>query len=424
MSEVLGRSGMLRGTMLIAIAMGVMNLSTYGFTIIAARLLGPSEYGALAAVMGLLLVVNVVSLGLQATGARRVSSSPEDMEVIEADILTATFKSAIAVGLICLVSVPVVSSVLRLDSWLTAGMIALTAVPLTIMGGQAGILQGERRWLPLALIYLAMGVGRLVFGTVAILLENDTLGAMTGVAVGAVVPVLVGSAALRQRARAAAGSTGGTALHAATGHSRRVVRELFHNSHALLAFFALSNVDVVIARVVLDDHQGGLYAGGLILAKAVLFLPQFVVVVAFPSMSAADARASMTLKALAMVLTIGLVATGLAWAFEDLAVQFIGGDAYGELGPVIWAFAAVGTIWAMIQLLVYNVVARQNKRAVGIVWAGLVVLVALAPLVMSVDFLLSAVIVVEGVVLLVLLALGLRRTPAPSEGARTGAAPA
>ena len=55
--------------------MGVMNVTTYGFTILAARLLGPAEYGALAAVMGLLLVVNVLSLGLQATGARRVCAA-------------------------------------------------------------------------------------------------------------------------------------------------------------------------------------------------------------------------------------------------------------------------------------------------------------------------------------------------------------
>jgi O-antigen/teichoic acid export membrane protein len=414
MSQVAGRSGLLGGTMLIALAMGVQNVSTYGFTIVAARFLGPSEYGALAAVMGLLLVVNVVALGLQATGARRVSSAPEDLGVIEADILTATYKSAIGVGLLCLASIPVVTYVLRLDSWLTAGMIALTAVPLTIMGGQAGILQGERRWLPLALIYLSMGLGRLVFGTAAILLEQDTLGAMTGVALGAAVPVLVGSAALRRRARESQASTGETDLPPATGHSRRVLRELFHNSHALLAFFALSNVDVVIARVVLDDHQGGLYAGGLILAKAVLFLPQFVVVVAFPSMSAVDARASMMLKALGMVLGIGMVATALAWVFQDLAVQFIGGDAYAELAPTLWAFAAVGTIWAMTQVLVYNVVARQNKSAVGVVWAGMVVLVALAPLVDSVDFLLTAVVTVEGAVLLVLLALGLRRSGVPA----------
>ncbi len=409
------RPGLLRGTMLIAVAMGVQNLSTYGFTIIAARMLGPSEYGALAAVMGLLLVVNVVSLGLQATGARRVSAAPADLDRIEADMLTATYKSAIGVGLLCLAAIPLVTTVLRLDSWLVAGMIALTAVPLTVMGGQAGLLQGERRWLPLALIYLGMGLGRVVFGTVAILMESDTLSAMTGVAVGAVVPVLVGSAALRHRARsnAATGTAPPTAEPAGPGRSRRVIRELFHNSHALLAFFALSNVDVVVARVMLDDVQGGLYAGGLILAKAVLFLPQFVVVVAFPSMSEAGARAGMLLKALGMVLVIGLAATAFAWAFEDLAVEFIGGSAYAALHDTIWAFALIGTIWAMTQLLVYNIVARQNTRAVAVVWAGLAVLVALSPLVTSAEFLFTAVIVVESVVLLVLLVLGLRR-PAPA----------
>lgn len=403
------------GSGVIAVAMGVMNLSTYGFTLIAARLLGPSEYGALAAVMGLLLVVNVVSLGLQATGARRVSAAPEDLDRIEADVLTASYKSAIGVGLICLLSAPLVSALLRLDSWLTAGMIALTAIPLTVMGGQAGILQGERRWLPLAGIYLGMGLGRIAFGSAAIALDPDTLGAMTGVAVGAVVPVVVGSFALRHRSRVSSRlERTGNGEPPGVGHSRRVLRELAHNSHALLAFFALSNLDVVIARVMLDDHQGGLYAGGLILAKAVLFLPQFVVVIAFPSMSAADARTSMTLKALAMVLTMGLAATVLAWRFSDLAVAFIGGEAYSELTDVIWAFAAVGTIWSLIQLLIYSVVARQNKRAVLVVWAGLLALVALAPAVDAITFLLTAVIAIESIVLIVLVVLGIRRTGVPT----------
>jgi O-antigen/teichoic acid export membrane protein len=403
------------GSGVIAVAMGIMNLSTYGFTLIAARLLGPSEYGALAAVMGLLLVVNVVSLGLQATGARRVSAAPEDLDRIEVDVLSASYKSAIGVGLICLASVPLVSYVLRLDSWLTAGMIALTAIPLTIMGGQAGILQGERRWLPLAGIYLGMGLGRIVFGSAAMMLDPDTLGAMTGVAVGAVVPVVIGSFALRHRSRIASRlERTAAAGPPEAGRSRRVLRELAHNSHALLAFFALSNVDVVVARVMLDDHQGGLYAGGLILAKAVLFLPQFVVVVAFPSMSAADARTSMTIRALAMVLAMGLGATLFAWLFPDLAVAFIGGAAYSELSSVIWGFAAIGTIWAMIQLLIYNVVARQNKRAVLVVWAGLLALVALSPTVDSITYLLTAVVVVESVVLLVLVVLGIRRSGVPT----------
>ena len=74
--------------------------------------------------------------------------------------------------------------------------------------------------------------------------------------------------------------------------------ETFHNSHALLAFFALSNVDILVARNVLDEHQAGLYAGGLILVKAVLFLPQFVVVLAFPSMGVAESRLRTLLQSL------------------------------------------------------------------------------------------------------------------------------
>jgi len=415
---------LLRGSMVIAVSMAVMNLSTYGFTVIAARLLGPSEYGALAAVMGLLLVVQVASLGLQATGARRMSAAPEGLERIEADMLTATYKSALGVGVLCLLATPAVAYVLRLESWLTAAMIAVTAVPLTVMGGQAGILQGERRWGPLAGIYVAMGLGRVVFGTTALMLEPDTLGAMTGIAMGAALPVVVGSAALRRRRRdirpAYPDAVPGEAAvgPADRGRSRRVLRELSHNSHALLAFFALSNADVVIARVMLDDHQSGLYAGGLILAKAVLFLPQFVVVIAFPSMSASGARFAMTLKALGMVLAIGLVATLGAWLLAGLAVTFIGGAAYADLNPIIWAFAAVGTLLAMIQLLVYNVVARQNKVAVLVLWSGLITLFAVAPTVGSVTYLLTTVVVVHSVALLGLLAQGRRRTdvsvPAPT----------
>jgi O-antigen/teichoic acid export membrane protein len=405
MTEPLGWRALLRGSAVIAVAMAVMNLGTYGFTLVAARVLGPGEYGAVGAVMGLLLVLNVVSLGLQATGARRVSAAPQLLEDIEADVLTATYKSAAAIGVLCLLAVPPVTWLLRLDSWLVAAMVAVTAVPMTVMGGQAGILQGERRWMPLAGVYLGLGLGRIGFGGLGLLLRPDTLGAMTGVAVGAVVPVLVGSAALRRTAARQLLPTGETRV----GHSRRVLRELAHNSHALLAFFALSNIDVLVARVMLDDFAGGLYAGGLILAKAVLFLPQFVVVVAFPSMSEAGARLSMMLKALLTILMTGLAATGFAWLVPGLAVQFVGGAAYVGLERVIWAFAAIGTVWAMIQLLVYNVLARQARAAVLVVWAGLAAVLAIAPTADSMPFLVTAVLLVEGAVLLVLLLLAVPR---------------
>ena len=320
---------------MIAVAMGVMNLTTYGFVIVAARLLGPAEYGALAAVMGLLLVVNVLSLGLQATGARRVSSAPGDRARIEHEVMAAGYRSSLALGALMLLATPAVTAVLNLDQWGAAALIGVTAVPLTVMGGQAGILQGERRWGPLAAIYLTVGLGRIGFGVAGLLVEPDTLGAMTGVAAGAFLPVVVGWYALRRPDRPLGAQAARDARAHSPGRSRwapgGVLRETLHNSHALLAFFALSNADVVIARSTLDEHQAGLYAGGLILSKAVLFLPQFVVVIAFPSMSRRDAGREKHLVSLGAVLAIGAVTVAGVAALSGLAVVFVGGPEYAEL---------------------------------------------------------------------------------------------
>ena len=402
----------------IAVAMAVMNLTTYGFTILAARFLGPEEYGALAAVMGLLLVVNVLSLGLQATGARRVSASSDharDLPTIESQVMSTSYESALVLGVLTLAATPLVAAVLNLESWGAAALIAVTAVPLSVMGGQAGILQGERRWAPLAAIYVAMGVGRLGFGALGLLLDRDDLGAMAGIAVGAFLPVIVGWLALRHPSR----GRGGVApvIRPRSRWLRGgVLRETLHNSHALLAFFALSNTDVVIARSVLGEHPAGLYAGGLILTKAVLFLPQFVVVIAFPSMSRRDSDRRTHLVGLGLVLAIGAVTVAAVAVLSGLALVFIGGPEYAALQGRLWMFAVLGTVLAMLQLMVYDVVARQHQRMVLVVWAALAALVCIAPFVGSVNGLLAAVVGVDAVLLLVLLAASLLvRSPAAEE---------
>ena len=88
-----------------------------------------------------------------------------------------------------------------------------------------------------------------------------------------------------------------------------MIRESILNSSVLLAFFALSNADIVVARNVLDEHDAGLYAGGLILTKAVLFLPQFVVVIAFPSMSTSSERRRALTLSLSLVAVLGALTT-------------------------------------------------------------------------------------------------------------------
>ena len=384
----------------VAVATSVMNVATYGFTILAARIIGPSQYGAFAACLGLLIVINVAALGLQATAARRIAVDHGNVAAIEHAILALATKVALGLGLVMCLLVPAIDALLNLDSLVTAAVVALAAVPTTLAGGYAGILQGERRWGALAVFYLASGVPRLAIGTAIILWRPSATSAILGVAIGLLFPVLVGWWVLRHRR---------TPEQAAPEHSARsMLVESAHNAQALLAYFALTSVDIILARQVLTGHEAGLYAAGLIMAKVMLFLPQFVVIVAFPDMATPESRRRALVRSLGAVGVVGVLAVVAAKVLSGVAMVFVGGADFGEVQEQLWLFALLGTVLAMLQLQVYAVLARQARRSVLLVWAALVVIVVLGSRADSVTGLVSVVVGVDAALLIVLTVTSLR----------------
>jgi O-antigen/teichoic acid export membrane protein len=234
--------------------------------------------------------------------------------------------------------------------------------------------------------------------------------AMLGVFLGACVPVLIGWFALKDERPEGALS----ADHGA----RSLLSETVRNSQTLLAFFALINVDIVVARNVLDLHDAGLYAAGLILAKAVLFLPQFVVVVSFPAMSTARERRTALARGLALVAVLGAACVVGTLVLPRLALAFAGGPAYLEIEPYIWLFALLGTAMSMLQLLVYAVLARRGKRSAWALWMAFVIVLLAGRLATSPLELLVTVVVCESAVLMLLFAVSLYliRKPVVADG--------
>lgn len=398
-------SSLLAGSGQIAVAMMVMNLATYGFTMSAARIIGPTAYGAFFALMNLVMIVSVVQLGLQATAARRISADPSHVGQIERGILRVSFRASLLLSALLLVATPLVNRLLDLQSLPTAALAAVAAFPLTMMGAQAGILQGERRWRELAVLYMLSGVPRLVVGLALILWQPTEFMAFLGVTVGYFAPYLYGLAVLRHERE--------------TGeiHERHrfvpIIKEAMLNSQALFAYFALTNTDMLVGRSVLDAHDSGLYAAGLIVSRAVMFLPQFVVIVAFPSMSSEHSRARALTQSLVLVGSVGAFSTLATALLPDLALVFAGGREYEEVSDLLWLFALLGTVMALLQLLVYSVLARQGRLSVYLIWVALVALVGLALTVSTVGGLLAVVLSVEVALLVVLLAISFAKLRSP-----------
>ncbi|NHA67236.1 oligosaccharide flippase family protein [Phycicoccus flavus] len=357
------RGATVRGGAGLAVSLVVMNVASYVFAVLAARRLGPADYSALAAMMSLLVIANVVSLGIQTAAARRVAAGSA---VPAARIRGLARRAALVVAAVCLVGAPVAASLLRLDTVLTALLLAVPASALAVIGGDVGILQGLERWGPFSAVFLGLGLARLGVGTVAVLVSPTPLGAMTGVALGALVPLALGTALVRREVPATAATP-----PAAPG----LAAEALRSSHTLFAFFVLSSSDVVIARAVLPEAEAGTYSAGAILAKSVLFLPYFVTAVIFPAL-ARGGRRHLHLLGLGVVSAIGAVVVLVAAALPDLALVFVGGDAYRAVAPSLWGFALLGTLMSGTQLLVFTALARGHRRAPLVLWAGVAALVA------------------------------------------------
>lgn len=399
-----GSGGIIVGT-------AVMNICTFGFTIVAAGILDTSSYGAFFALLNLLMVISVVNMGLQATAARRIVADPGSIGRIERAILRVGYGTALAVGGALLVLSPAVTWLLQLDSVVPALVLAALAVPTTVMGAHVGILQGEKRWTELSWVYVLAGVPRIA-GLVLLWWRPTESIALFGSGLGYIAPVVLGWWVLR-RPRSGAPETAAVAEDRPPPRKEStapwpLLREALHSAQALLAFFALANVDIVVARHVLTDHSSGLYAVGLLVAKIMLYLPQFVVIVMFPSLATAHQRRRAVIRGTTAILGLGVVCTLAVLLLAGTAAQLLDSEKMRAVEGHLWLFALLGTLLSITQLLVYATLARQGRRSIHLVWAALVVCVGAGLLTTTATQLLSVMIGVTVVLTGALVATSLR----------------
>lgn len=357
-------SNLVGGGLLVAVALGVGQLLAYAQTLVAARTLTPAAFGAFSALLALLLIGNTVALATQAVTARHIVATPRAQWP---DETSAAWRTAGQVGLILtavwLLLAPLITWALDLDSVVIAILLALGFLPLTLLGGALGIAQGHERHVTLAGVYLAFAIPRNGVTIVLLVVVATLSSAMFGLAVGGALSALVAWLLVRQFWR--------------DGHSRHttMLREVPAATYSLLALFTLTNLDIVLGRAFLTPEEAGQYGVGIIIAKVVTWLPQFVAVMAYARMVDAR-RGRTTLVGLGVVGGIGLLCTVLVAAAPALIVAVVAGDQYSDLAPLLPVFALIGACGALLQFVVFGLVAIRERTYIPVVWAGCFALVA------------------------------------------------
>ena len=351
----------------VAAAMAVANGFRYLLNLVASRSLGPTDFGALGALLGLILIGNVVALGLQTMSARVIADDlGRGVEKDAPPLYRLAVAAALLLGLVTAAAATALSALLHIDDRRAVWMLPVVLAALTLTGGQLGLLQGTERFRALSALYVIAAAGKVG-------------GGLVGVAVGGTVTTTVAGTAIGTAVSAAAGHL---LVHPLLGGSvpgidRLHLAELAWAVYALLGFFALTNVDVLVARHYLGGREAGLYAVGAVIAKGAFWLPGFVAVVALPALSDRARRRRAAVRAVSAVAASGVVVTGASAVAGSLVVSVVGGPAYADLAPDVWIFAAAGSLFALAQLLLFSRLAATDRRSVAAVWAALTLLLAL-----------------------------------------------
>jgi O-antigen/teichoic acid export membrane protein len=394
-----------RDALVLAVGMAVANAGNYGFNLVMAYVLGPEAYGALAALLALVLVGSVPGLALQAVVARRTALAHRAVWPGAGWLVG---RAGVGLALLTVLAGPGLVLFLHLEGAAPVAWLALALAPTPLLFAVQGLLQGQERFGALAAVMVAGAGAKLAIGVLLAAAGLGVSGAMAGVAAGGVLaalfglrlaapapagavdnqsppsagsatlpvgaPLPVGAGAARPEARSAARPE----ARSAAGSGRGWWREVGTATTGLLGLFLLANLDVLLARHFLDRAAAGRYALGAVVAKIAFWAPQFVVTVVFPRLvGGADPRRLLGSSALVIGGFGGLLAATLALADGlGLAVPVLGGG-YAGLGPLLPLFAALGTGLALVQLLLFEGIATRDRRMGRAVAMALVAEVAL-----------------------------------------------
>jgi O-antigen/teichoic acid export membrane protein len=241
------------------------------FTVIFTRVLGPTDYGTLAALVSAFLILYVTGQAVQVAAAREAALD----RLGHAEILRATLRSWIQRLLVALVAVTAVSIVLRAQLAALMGVDeapwAAAAIPpmgvlWMLLCLQRGAFQGLRTYRPVAISIVGEAAGRLVCSLVLVAAGLGVAGALLGAPLAFVLVALWLERELHRRVGPL------NVVDAPLRTLRSLVGDGWVAILGLLLLASLQNIDVIVAKHTLDGDEAGSYAAAAVAAKAIVWV--------------------------------------------------------------------------------------------------------------------------------------------------------
>lgn len=304
------------------------NIFAYLFNLLAARFLGPADYGILSAVIALMGIVGIFSLVLSVTVTKFVSSYKGRKENDEISRLVGDLsKVFFVVGLVVLLFVVLFNSQLAdffnipyKSSLILVGVMIFISNLLTI---NTAAISGLQKFSAFAVISFCQTFLKFSLGLTLILIGLKVDGAVLAIVLTAFLTYLITFWPLKGIFRFN------------FKKPNLPLRSLI--KYSLPAFFSmwgitlLTSTDVVLVNKFFDHHSAGVYSFAALVGRVVLFASASVTAVMFPVVSQRQASGQkykhLLFYSLAIIFLVSLVIDSFYFVFPQFTLRFFTGFA-------------------------------------------------------------------------------------------------
>jgi O-antigen/teichoic acid export membrane protein len=346
------------------------NAVNYLFNLVLGRMLDPVTYGEVAAYVTLAMIV-VVPSGTMAILVTKYASSHyalgETSKIFP--LYRRSARWALVLGAIMLVIFwllsPIISDYLKTSLWPTIAFAFL--LPITLISASTkGILQGLHEFSSISIMNVFEAGGKLLFAVVFVYLGWGVLGAVGGILAGTALSYLYSLVSLHKKLRIFPASV--TSSNGAT--FKTIPAYLYVAFFSTLFLSVFGNIDVVLAKHYLGEHDAGQYAALAVLGRIITYGSIAIITVLLPM--AAAAKASNEVKKSKKLLGASLGATLLVSAIilmffvflPEVTVRTMFGPEYLEISRYLGLFGAIMLLGSLSKVFINYFLATHELKFV------------------------------------------------------------
>ena len=369
---------LIRTSFFILFATMAFNAFNFFYHFVAARMLGPEEYGIVASLFSIIYIISIGSTTIQNAITKFTAKfkSRNEFGKIHSMFSRATRRLwgfAIISALIWLILSPFIADFLKISV-----LNVLTLIPIIMLSAivplNRGILQGLQKFKPLGWNMVLEGGIRFVLALVFMYIGFKSNSVISAVSIGMGVAFLFTFASLRL------GSS-----KKQNFDSKEIYKFSVITLIALTLITVIYSMDVFLVKHFFDATTAGHYAVLSLLGKIVFFGSTAIGLVMFSKVTETherDKKESERIfkKSLLFTFIISAAIVLVYFAFSDMLIGRIFGDAYLDIAPLLGWFGLIMTLLSLSYMAVLHKLAIGKKKFIYLIAVGVlaeIILIAL-----------------------------------------------